>query len=119
MGAEMTNLSFTPIYELDKIPEHHIQQAIKIYQCAFENPPYCELFSSDEAQSALQFILDKDGDLILGAFNDKIVSLAGGYFNEPYEYFVEELAVDPDVQGKGFGRATLRSLIEMTKDQNA
>lgn len=119
MSTESASLTFMQVSNLEAIEHAHLSQAVAVYQGAFERPPYSESFSEEEAQGALQFILDKEGDLVLGLDEGEVVSLAGGYFNEPGEYFVEELAVDPTKQGKGFGRATLQSLISIATDREA
>ena len=110
-------ISYVLIDALGSSDQDIIKQTTEIYQKAFADPPYCEYFSDTEAKDALQFILDKDGDLILGSTDGKVVSLAGGYFNAPGEYFIEELAVDPSLQGQGLGRKTLRSLIDRALEQ--
>jgi diaminopimelate epimerase/ribosomal protein S18 acetylase RimI-like enzyme len=117
IGEQMSELAIYQVEQLAVTPEDTLNQAAAIYQRAFAEPPYSEEFSSEEAVDALQFILDNDGDLILGVQDDEVVSLAGGYFMESGDYFIEELAVDPEKQGGGLGRRTLKALIDRALDQ--
>ena len=111
-SIEQSNLEFNIINDLESAPARHIKEAISIYRRAFAEPPYSEQFNAKEAREGLQYILDQNGDLILGSIDDKVWSLAGGYFISSGEYFIEELAVDPNSQGKGLGRRTLQELIK-------
>ncbi len=111
------DIGFERVSNLDHLEDWGLQEAVSIYQRAFADPPYNEAFTPEEAQGALQYILDKNGDLIIGAADGKVVSLAGGYFTAPREYFIEELAVDPELQGNGLGRKTLRALIDRALEQ--
>lgn len=81
------------------------------YQGAFASEPYNEAFSDSEVEVALQYILDRGGDLLLGKLGGEVVSLAGGYNKSNDVYYIEELAVTPEQQGRGFGRATLGALL--------
>ncbi|MDB5175989.1 MAG: hypothetical protein JWM81_847 [Candidatus Saccharibacteria bacterium] len=98
------------------LPDIHPQdlaQAVDVYQQSFLRPPYSEFFTAEEAVAALQYILDKDGDLILGRIDDSVVGIAGGYYKDDRHYYIEELAVHPGYQGQGIGRKVLRHLLEV------
>lgn len=86
--------------------------AIETYQQAFAREPYGEAFTAEEAEDALKYVLEQEGDLVIGKLGNKAVSLAGGYRKPEGTYYIEELAVAPDEQGKGYGWATLARLLE-------
>lgn len=86
--------------------------AIETYQQAFACEPYGEAFNTEEAEAALEYILEQEGALVIGKLGNKAVSLAGGYSKPDGTYYIEELAVTPDEQGKGYGRATLARLLQ-------
>ncbi|HSX16216.1 MAG TPA: GNAT family N-acetyltransferase [Candidatus Saccharimonadales bacterium] len=97
--------------QFDQLEPDQQRQAIATYQGAFANPPYNELFTDSEARGNMQELLDLQGDLVLGELDGRVVSLAGGYQKPGGVYHIEELAVNPNVQGSGLGRLTLRGLI--------
>lgn len=110
-------LKIVPITDIAELSQAQINGAVSTYQKAFGNPPYEEAFTDEEATDALQYILDKNGDVIVGQTDDEIVALAGGYMKAGGIYYIEELAVDPRRQGQGLGRRTLRALIEKALDR--
>jgi histidine racemase len=99
------------ISDLDSLDTATLGSAVMTYQQAFEQPPYCESFTDDEATGALRSILEKEGDVVLGKIGGEVVSLAGGYTRPDGVYFIEELAVRPSLQSAGLGRKTLRVLL--------
>lgn len=96
---------------MSKLGQPQIDSAIETYKTAFAEPPYEEAFTDNEAREALQYILDRDGDLVLGGIDDDVVALAGGYMKSSNVYYIEELAVGPRSQGQGIGRGVLRVLM--------
>ncbi len=91
------------------------QNTVATYQQAFAREPYNEAFSADDAESALRYILEQEGDLLLGTLDNTAISLAGGYSKPDGTYYIEELAVLPGEQGNGYGRLTLDALLEAAK----
>lgn len=114
-------LQIMPVSDLSELNQTQVNSAVATYQRAFAKPPYQEAFTDEEALGALQYILDKGGDVVIGQTEDKVISLAGGYVKDGNVYYIEELAVNPDQQGQGIGRQTLRALIEkaLERDPNA
>lgn len=112
MNINTEALLIVPVNNLSELNQAQADSAISTYQRAFAKPPYQEAFTEEEAVEALQYILDKDGDLVIGRAEDEVISLAGGYMREGNVYYIEELAVNPDEQGQGIGRQTLNALIE-------
>jgi GNAT superfamily N-acetyltransferase len=113
-----TEVKLKQINNLKELGSPQLESAVDTYVQAFALLPYEELFTRDESLSALQFILDKDGDLLLGQEWNDTVSLAGGYLNDEGDYFIEELAVRPDKQRQGIGRETLEALIDLGVRRN-
>jgi diaminopimelate epimerase/GNAT superfamily N-acetyltransferase len=101
------------IVTLDQLTETELKEAVESYQSAFSLSPYEEAFTDEEAIGALQYILDCDGDLVLGQTGNEIRAIAGGYPIEDDVYFIEELALHSDYQGQGLGRRTLQALMEL------
>lgn len=98
---------------LDGLADVQLNSAIATYQTAFEGLPYEEIFTDDEAQSALEAILEQDGDLIIGQNQaNEVVALAGGYMLDGGVYFIGDLAVNPAIQGHGLGRTMLQALMK-------
>lgn len=112
------HLKFIPIKTLEDVDPRILKGALKVYQTAFSKAPYCECFSEANVKAALQDVLDRNGDLIFGVEVKKTVSLAGGYQLAGGTYFIEELAVSPKKQGKGYGRSTFNHLLQVIKQQN-
>lgn len=118
MRIEYTEaLQIVPVTDIAELSQRQVNTAIGTYQRAFGNPPYDEAFTDAEAVDALQYILDKNGDLVTGQTNDEVIALAGGFMKARGVYYIEELAVDPRRQGQGLGRRTLRALIEKALDR--
>ena len=113
MKTENTEaLEVMPLTNLSELNQAQISSAVNTYQRAFANPPYQEAFTDGEAYDALQYILDKDGDLVMGKTTDNVIALAGGFMKSGNVYYIEELAVDPESQGQGLGRRVLKALID-------
>ena len=87
------------------------QSAINTYRDTFARKPYEEDFSPEDAETALSFLLEQGGDLILGTLGKRVIALAGGYTKSDGTYYIEELAVSPEEQGNGYGRLTLDALL--------
>jgi len=111
-------LQIIPISNLSELDQSTVDSVATIYQRAFEKPPYQESFTNEEAVGAMKYILDKSGDVIIGQSKDGVVSLAGGYIKNGCVYYIEELAVNPDQQGLGFGRITLQALINIALERD-
>ena len=114
-------LQVAPVTDLSDLNKAQLESAIRTYQKAFEEPPYQEAFTDEEAYGALQYILDSDGDVVMGKTEEEVVTLAGGYTKKRNIFYIEELAVAPEQQGMGLGRKTLRALIEkaMSREPDA
>lgn len=108
---EAGQLEVAPISDLTAQNELTRKSALATYQGAFAGEPYNEAFNNDEAEAALQYILERGGDLLLGKLGSEVVSLAGGFKKSEDVYYIEELAVTPEQQGRGFGRVTLSALL--------
>lgn len=108
---EAGQLEIAPISDLAAQNELTRKSALETYQGAFAGEPYNEAFNDDEAEAALQYILERGGDLLLGKLGSEVVSLAGGFKKSEDVYYIEELAVTPEQQGRGFGRVTLSALL--------
>lgn len=109
----MSNMLNFEVYTNQNRPnENQMNQAAQVYAAGFSQPPYSEQFSSDEAVAALDYIFDKDGQVVLASENDEVVGLGGGYLRRDSSYYIEELVVAPKKQCQGIGRATLRTLLD-------
>lgn len=106
------------IDSLDSMDETGRTAVADTYIESFKEPPYEELFTPDSANSALQLVIDKGGDLLIGATTENAIALAGGYPKDETIYYIEELAVLPAEQGKGFGRQMLVALMERARERN-
>lgn len=104
-------LQVAVVTDISELTQLQMDSVIDTYQRAFASPPYEEAFTDDEAREALQYILDKDGDLVLGITGNEVSALAGGYMKSGNVYYIEELAVEPSRQGRGIGKGVLRVLI--------
>lgn len=111
-------LEFISVKKLKDVDAVILATAIEVYQAAFAREPYCELFSEDGTRSAFQYILDKEGDLIFGTVDHKTISLVGGYKAPGKTYYIEELAVSTEKQGKGYGRTTFQHLLQIIEKQD-
>lgn len=111
-SSETIHLNHVPCF--NNLSSEKKEQITDIYCRAFANPPYCEFFSPEEGAKSLQALTEK-GDLVVGSCDERIVSLAGGYLKPSGIYYVDELAVDPNEQGKGYGRKTLEALLMLTE----
>lgn len=109
---QISSLELLQVTNLENLTSTELGSAISTYRQAFAQPPYNEEFSDAEAQEALQYILDSNGDLVMGRSGDEMVSIAGGFLKPDNSYYIEELAVNPEYQGQGLGRLTLDRLIE-------
>jgi diaminopimelate epimerase/GNAT superfamily N-acetyltransferase len=105
------------IDSLNLLSEATRASAIDTYQRAFAESPYNENFTDEEATAALDSIVERKGNLLIGVLEGTVVSIAGGYRKSEETYFIEELAVAPDCQGHGYGRRTLRSLLRLAASQ--
>jgi diaminopimelate epimerase/GNAT superfamily N-acetyltransferase len=114
-------LQILPVSDLSELNPAQMASAVRTYQQAFATVPYQEAFTDDEACAALQYIFEKKGDVVVGQADDEVVSLAGGYMQDANVYYIEELAVNTDEQGQGFGRRTLNALITiaLSRDPDA
>jgi ribosomal protein S18 acetylase RimI-like enzyme/diaminopimelate epimerase len=104
-------LELVKVFKLDNLDEFTRQSVVDTYSRAFVEEPYNESFTPEEVDARLRFILEQQGDLLLGKLNGKIASFAGGYERPKGEYYIEELAVAPEYQRQGLGRKTLESLL--------
>jgi diaminopimelate epimerase/ribosomal protein S18 acetylase RimI-like enzyme len=105
-------LQVMPIFEVNPVVGAIRQDILDVYQGAFAQPPYNEAFTSEDVEEALESILEQNGNLLVGELGGKAVSLAAGYAKPDGVYYIEELAVLPEAQGKGYGRRTLEALLE-------
>lgn len=112
-----SEIKIAKINSLDELGPRLQETAQITYIRAFSKIPYLELFSGDEALEAMQYILNKNGDLLIGQKEDSVVSLAGGYMRDE-TYYIEELAVKPEEQGKGIGKQTLLELLNLGGKRN-
>ena len=87
------------------------RDTIQAYIDAFSRPPYEERFTGDEVYANLEGLLTQGGNLLVRKLGDKTVALAGGFPRLDGSYWIEELAVNPDAQGEGFGRQMLRDFL--------
>lgn len=110
-NLEAGQLELVSISSLTSQNQLTLGSALDTYQNAFADEPYNEVFADNEVEAALQYILDRGGDLLLGKLGGEVVSLAGGFNKTEDVYYVEELAVTPEWQGRGFGRMTLDALL--------
>ncbi len=110
-------IQMTPVTNLEMLREEELQGAVGVYQRAFADPPYGEAFTDEEAEAALQYVLDKGGDLMFGKADNEVVALAGGYMKPDGVYYIEELAVTPSKQGQGMGRQALKALMVEAANQ--
>ncbi len=108
-----------PISDWATLDETMRSSAIATYKGAFGQYPYCEKYSDQEVEGVLRRIVNQGGNLMLGVLGGRTVSLAGGYLKPDGSYYIEELAVAPGEQANGYGRATLRSLLETPAAANA
>ncbi len=96
------------ITDTDKVP----YQATDVWREAFSRPPYMEQYTPAEAQDILIDLVGQNGDLLLGQVDGEIIAVAGGQFDGESTYWLEELAVKPELQGRGLGREIFRALID-------
>ncbi|MEI7631961.1 MAG: GNAT family N-acetyltransferase [bacterium] len=112
-AASVPELDFTIVRNFEMMHPHLIDQSVDVYRNAFLHPPYNEYFSEETARNALGFIFEQKGHMVVGSLIDiGVVALAAGYYKDGGLYYIEELAVDPTLQGKGFGKLTLRHLMQ-------
>lgn len=117
--ADNQNLSFHRYATLAEVPQAELEKAVDLYRQTFAEEPYQEDYTHAEAVSAFEYILERDGELLIGSFEGQVVALAGGYPKGSTVYFIEELAVIPEYQGRGFGRLTLQTLLDGDLAKNA
>jgi histidine racemase len=113
LPQDQSRLEFLVITDLESDSAPTLAGAVALYRNAFAESPYNEKFTECEVRSALQLILDQAGDLLLGWLRGQVVSVAGGCLKDDGAYFIEELAVAPGHQGRGYGRQTLGALLEL------
>lgn len=89
-----------------------------VYQSAFAQPPYNEIFTLEEATINLSKLINNGGDLLIRRLGNRTIALAGGVPQGDGSYWIEELAVEPDFQGKGVGRQMLRDLLTTVAGKN-
>lgn len=95
-------------------------QATEVWREAFSQPPYSEQYTPAESQANLLALAGEGGDLLLGQLDGEIVAIAGGQIDDSSTYWLEELAVKPELQGRGLGRKIFKSLIDraLAKEPN-
>jgi len=108
-------LSFLRVGTLDTLKEAILQSAIHVYQAAFSRAPYLESFSVEDVKGVFGDILGNEGDLVFGIKQERTISLTGGYPMGNGTYMIDELAVHPDEQGKGYGKSTLDALFAVAE----
>lgn len=108
-GAQDISWRTNPVTSLSALSPTMRETAIKVYKAAFAREPYCEHFTDDEVISAFNYILEKGGDLLFGTSQENTIAFIGGYMKGG-TYYIDELAVDPDQQGKGYGKKIFSEL---------
>lgn len=106
-------LELTYFDNFDSLPQSSQQKLVAIYKEAFAQPPYEENFDDDTARQAFEYIQSQQGNFVMGSLFGDPISFAAGYVQDNGTYFIEELAVALESQGKGFGRETITKLLDM------
>jgi len=117
-GPTSPDLAFELVNNLDALSQDMLATAIETYRRAFREEPYREDFSELAARDALQYVITCGGYLVFGRFDERVITLAGGYPKQR-GFFIEELAISPEHQGRGLGRASLRALINSEPAKSA
>lgn len=86
--------------------------AVELYRAAFSRPPYLEGITAADAEAALTGLRQRGGEVLLVHDRGEVVALAGGERREPDRYHLDQLAVRPDRQGDGLGRALLAAVLD-------
>lgn len=88
-----------------------LSTAVATYQAAFAEAPWNECFSEEEVISTFTR-LARTGTLGFAICESKAIGLVGGY---PYEnestYYIDELAINPSCQGKGYASELLQEFM--------
>lgn len=106
LPVETTVISnFTPTNILE-------QGVVEVYKKAFSLPPYNEYFSTEEVVAWMNELSSKDGfKLTILHFGKEVIAFAAGFKLKHDLFWIEELATNPDMQGNGFGKEALWTLL--------
>lgn len=115
-GAQDLGFEMFVVNSFDNLSAEVQETGIKTYQLAFSAPPYFESFQPDEVRSIFHRL--SQNILIFGILKGKVISLAGGYVSgDGRAFFVDELAVTPSEQKKGYGSKTLNEMLRQADQQ--
>jgi ribosomal protein S18 acetylase RimI-like enzyme len=87
--------------------------AVQTYQAAFAQEPWNEYFTMEEVLDTFSHLVEK-GDLGFAISDNRVIGFVGGFpYSDGKTYYIDELAIHPDCQGKGYGGLLLKEF--MTK----
>ena len=100
------------IRELD---QSYFEKLKELFRSVFSAPPWNEDWSDEQLDSYMRELIEVRGSIIYGLFDqDEFIGMSVGKIRHwcgGTEYFIEELCIRSDYQGRGCGREFL-SLIE-------
>lgn len=108
--------------EIRALHDEDFQKIKEIYKAAFSIPPWNDDWSNDtQLTEYLEEIMYAKYPLHLGLYQDGILcGISLGYIKhwcQGTEYYLDELCIHPDAQGKGLGTTFIRLIEQYAKNK--
>ena len=84
------------------------REIVEMFKAVFSAPPWNEEWKDDQVNEYIHDLIDVRGSLLFGLYeSEKLIGFSIGKIKHwcgGTEYFIEELCIRHDFQGRGFGR---------------
>ncbi|MBQ7507529.1 MAG: GNAT family N-acetyltransferase [Lachnospiraceae bacterium] len=108
---------------IQEIFESDLEEIKDLFRSVFTGPPWNEEWSDEEQLNEyLKDLIEVRGSLLFGLYEEEqLIGMSLGRIKHWYkgtEYFIEELCIRNDYQGKGYGRLLFELIGEKLKEHN-
>ena len=108
---------------IQEIFESDLEEIKDLFRSVFMGPPWNEEWSDEEQLNEyLKDLIEVRGSLLFGLYEEEqLIGMSLGRIKHWYkgtEYFIEELCIRNDYQGKGYGRLLFELIGEKLKEHN-
>jgi aminoglycoside 6'-N-acetyltransferase I len=104
------------------ITTDNLEQCIELYIRVFNSEPWNESWTYETTKERLSDLLHTPKSLVFALFdNHKLVGFIGGNCKKNYggmTFYLAELCIDNEIQGKGYGSKLLKHLEKKLKAMN-
>ena len=108
---------------INPFPSDNLEDGARLYQTAFNEPPWDDNWTVDAAQTRLSEIIDTPGYQGYSAsLNEELVGLVVGNFEQWYSgkhFYVDEMCTHPNRQRRGVGAELIQHLINEVQSEGA